>query len=80
MKIKVKLTGKYFPDEYKGKEVEVHISQVVLPSGTSFAVDCEPFSALGYEIEPIEGETGKRPANSIEFGDNKLKSMSVEFK
>lgn len=81
MKIKVKFIGEYFPEDIKGKEIEVDVGVVVLPNGDHWHVHSEIQPFPGQEIELVESEETKvKEDNSVSFGSNLLKTMTVEFK
>lgn len=85
MKIKVKLVGEYFPDYIQGTIQEVEISSVVESDGTIWTVtNSHRDYDKGYEIELVEegseDKSVKKGENTIDFGDNELKTLTVEFK
>ena len=47
-KVKMKLSGGSWPPELEGEEVDVQISQIILPDGGMWTVN-----EFGYKAEPV---------------------------
>ena len=74
MKIKVKFIGEYFPSDIKDTIQTVEIDNIRLDNGVTWS------TSSGYEVEAVEAEAEKSSDRKIDFGDNKLKTLTVEFK
>lgn len=84
MKIKVKIVGEHFADHLKGTIQEVEVYKIVVDESI-WTVDCSEYPISGYEIEavdekPEEETTSSKSTSAVDFEDNQLKSLTVEFK
>lgn len=76
MKIKVKMIGVAFPQELQGTVQEVEVIHISLPNGVCWGVGDSCEIEL---VDEISDDT-KNQGKTFDFGDNQLKTLTIEFK
>ena len=74
-KVKMKLSGGSWPPELEGEEVDVQISQIILPDGGMWTVD-----EFGYKAEPVNVEGGGKVASMKQLIGQDMTRLNIEFK